>query len=660
MKNFKKIITAVMATAISISSLAIPASAATASLGGSSETLLFTQDFSTADSAVQDPDPMSEPPVVARHFGSVLWEGDFGHSDSSDTCLVISKDLSGSAAAQISVGDIKTTGTYKLTYKLYPSSSSNILIIDSEQTGGARARNNTNNPNCLWFSMPSGLASDRKWYDVEFVINLDTDDATITVRPEGSDTVVHTDSKKYYAGLGIFEFAQDIPSAGSAYAARIDDIAFYSIAGSVPNEPDYIFAQDFAAADSAVQDPSPLPAPPVAAKHFGSQLWAGDFGHADKDDQCLVISKDLSGSAAAQISVGNIRSAGTYKLTYKLYPSSSSNILIIDSEQTGGARARNNTDNPNCLWFSMPSSLASDRKWYDVEFVINLDTDDATITVRPEGSDTVVHTDSKKYYANLGVFEFAQDIPSAGSANAARIDDIVFYNVYDSEPEFTEANIKLYAGDAMQADFNKISKFTDKIVISFPQKIKAETLLASNIYLTDENGATIATSGQVVDGMECTLTLSEPLTADSIYTLHIKNLKNVSGYVMSGEFTQDFVVESAVVVSGLKNIMIGTEEVVSLSQLTAGNEVTVNYSVENTTDTKQDATIIIAFYNYENDVPVLVSCNVIPGEIAANTKADNLSQTFTVPSDTFNSVTVMLWDDVDGMKPLTSTIEINN
>ncbi|MBS7297862.1 MAG: hypothetical protein KIG65_02135, partial [Eubacteriales bacterium] len=141
MKNFKKIITAVMAAAISISSLAIPASAATAPLGGSSETLLFTQDFSTADSAVQDPDPMSEPPVVAKHYGSQLWEGEFGHSDSSDTCLVISKDLSGSAAAQISVGNIKTTGTYKLTYKLYPSSGSNILIIDSEQTGGARARN---------------------------------------------------------------------------------------------------------------------------------------------------------------------------------------------------------------------------------------------------------------------------------------------------------------------------------------------------------------------------------------------------------------------------------------------------------------------------------------------------------------------------------------
>ncbi|MBS7298306.1 MAG: Ig-like domain-containing protein, partial [Eubacteriales bacterium] len=328
--------------------------------------------------------------------------------------------------------------------------------------------------------------------------------------------------------------------------------------------------------------------------------------------------------------------------------------------QTGGARARNNKTNPNCLWFSMPASLASDRKWYDVEFVINLDTDDATIKICPEGSNTAVHTDSKKYYAGLGVFEFAQDISSAGSAYAARIDDIVFYNVYDSEPEFTEANIKLYAGDVMQADFYKISKFTDKIVISFPQKIKAETLLASNIYLTDENGATVATGSQVVDGIECTLTLSETLAVDGTYTLHIKDLKNTSGYVMSGEFTQDFVVESATVVSGLKNIMIGSEEVVSLSQLTAGSEVTVNYSVENTTDTKQDATIIIAFYYYENDIPVLVSCDVIPGEVAANTKADNLSQTFTVPNDTFNNMVVMLWDDVERMKPLTSTIEINN
>lgn len=703
MKKTKRILSCIVVMAMAISTFVLPASANTIALGDT--TVVFSQDFNSSIIANPDDTYWKDDSVInASLDGNTnnffrIWRyssvpaNPTNGLDGTGALYLNQRNNgeyywlnngvyeyyqypSGRSAAwtTIDIPYVKTTasalttGYYITTFDYYPSIGYEVFYVSG--TPGFQDAWTPNNSDVAFNGNTNSLS--RAWYKVTITEDLDNEIVWVSIRNASTDEEAYATHWKYTKGLATLKILTDHGSQNEAEFSRpansaiIDNIKIEKKTFSGGLEPDYIFKQDFEGANPTDTHDNELADAPKVNTNYGGEVYAGtDYGHSDDaENHVLLLSKDHANKGSAQILTDDVKTSGKYKLTYKLYPANGGSVLVIDDDIDNAHAAtgtRTNATSPHCLWvFNLDNSTLT-RQWYDVELIVDLDNDTETVNIYEEGSSTVFYTRTQGYYANLGIIEFSQAASGpAGRGNSARIDDIEFYEIYSAAPSFTAANVKCYADGDLQANLNKVSPFTDEIEINFPQKIKADTLTANNIYIADSSSNKVTVTSQVVDGKVCTLTPSAALTPGATYTLHIANLANTSGHAMSSEFTQSFTVDALGVVTKIKNVTVGGSEVTAVNQLTGGSTMTVNYSVANSTSSAQNTAVIVAFYNYVNNIPVLVNSGIYTGQVAANTNANSLSQTHTVPTGTFNDVVVMVWDDMISINPLTTALEFKN
>lgn len=576
---------------------------------------------------------------------------------------------------------VLTTGYFVTTFDYYPS-----IGIETFRVSGDKFETDPwtwggSNSDVAFYN-GNDVALARTWYKVNITEDLDNQVVWVSIKNAETDAEAYATHWKYTKGLGMLEILTDHGSNDNdtfskpENSAIIDNIKIERKTFSGDTEPEYIFTQGFGSANISAffstSNPkwriggNELPEPPYMRVPLGVDMadpasrdenYSGYKNKAyayggETGSRTLMLGTHGEATLAAQMSVGERRTDGKYKLTYKFYPANGTNKVVIDSLQVGTDSGR--TDRG--VVFSTDSLT---RQWYDAEVLVDLDDDTAKLTYYVDGTTTVGYTQIKSYTMDLGVFEFIQDGVD-GVVNtvegSARFEDITLYNVYTTAPSFNKSLIKCFAGDEEQKDLSEIAHTTNKIQITLPQQIKSETMIKSNFKLLDSSDNEVQSTGTYENGV-CTLEISGQLEYGESYRLCIKNLENVSGYTMATPYNE--IITVAEKDTEILSVTKGGNTVYNAGEFTSGDSITIDYRVKNPTDDTISSDLIIVYYSIDQKgIPELVRCDVLNQNVQPSTEPTDFSKNYVVPQidREFNRVDIMIWDSVSDMNPYSNIV----
>ncbi len=298
--------------------------------------------------------------------------------------------------------------------------------------------------------------------------------------------------------------------------------------------------------------------------------WRVKFSDNCTDKQAIQIkiNTQQSGSTA-------VRQISPWKLRLSGLEGCGTNPNMPGTAPIGGTRFKANT-------------------WYDVRFVVNLETKKYDFFRREQGEQSYERVspeggyymrDSGTYdYDTYGVKNFYFEATGTMDSDCEKIiycDDI-FCGQYEFEAPEAES---VYPADGTE----NVNTELKNIKITFSDDMD-ESTLDGNITLRNENGDTVDFSGTLI-GREYTMELSQQLDYDTEYTVEIsENVKNFLGE-SARNITSIFRTQKPTVKIGDPTFAT-TEE----------NTVSCEFTAENMTENDKDILLIFAAYDSEGYV----------------------------------------------------------
>jgi len=477
----------------------------------------------------------------------------------------------------------------------------------------------------------NGNENPGQWYHLEQFINLDSGivmthvyDANHVLLAEGTENVGCN-------SIGSISFK----SAGSL-AFYMDDVKVETIElSSIP---------------TSTPTPTPTPAPvgSYAAEDFESAVngftsncnnvpFEGVEGKVGE----IPYHPSGSGQNTATLNFTDV-SEGGIKVSYDLYLTGRQSHYIKANPITG-------KEYPLLMVNGMSLALtnggatvytAPSAGWVHVEQILKLETGVVETKVTSMTGALLLETSNNAGCESIASITLCNW--SAASKLNLYIDNLVVEN-FDVPPQFSKTSF--VKTDYVGNEFTGVWGLTPGIAsvsVNFGTKMNAATL--GGIALKKENGTPVATTGSL-SGMVYTLTINEGLEPNSIYQLYIPGTAASSkGILVGSDYTHQFETgegETVISVSGMTKA--GTP-ITALSQLTAGNSVTVSVGYGNLTASAIPTTLVVAYYSGKT-MTKFEAYN-----LSAPTGFGLLTQTITVPSLTgVDKIQAIALSDLYGM-----------
>ena len=314
----------------------------------------------------------------------------------------------------------------------------NVIPFDNESRDSGPTIMNIDNVNTLESNDGNtGEYAITTWYDFDFSVDLDNDYYWFRMTEHDTGDVAFRNEgvfdKSTFGGINFALTKSNTSASWGNCAPRIDNLLVTTVNDStgryMSDTADEIFTQDFENFYCTQKDADPVANPPKFTTHFG-YVVSDNLYNGSKS---LVASQDHN-QMAVNLSVGDVRTEGIYSLRYKFYPAAKNNSLYIAPSQVAYGRPWQRTSGH--AYFGL-GDFDSNRRWFDVEVIVDLDDDEVTFTAYEDGTNTVFHTATQAYTYDLGVFDFAQDNASASGTHcyygpSLKLDDVVFKKLKDA------------------------------------------------------------------------------------------------------------------------------------------------------------------------------------------------------------------------------------
>ena len=328
----------------------------------------------------------------------------------------------------------------------------NVIAFENESRDSGSTIMNISNVNTLESNdgnTSAGGYAISTWYDFDFSVDLDNDYYWFRMTEHDTGIVAFRNEgvfdKSTFGGINFALSKSNTSESWGNCAPRIDNLLVTTVndstASYLGDGEDYIFRQDFENFYCVQKDADPVAAPPKFTTHFGYVVSDGLYNGS----KSLVGSQDHK-QMAVNLSVGAVRTEGAYSLRYKFYPAAKNNALYIAPSQAAYGRPWQRESGH--AYFSL-SDFDSNRRWFDVEVIVDLDSNSAIFTAYEDGTSTVFYTAAQAYSYNLGVFDFSQDNDEASGTHcyfgpSLKLDDVVFKK-YKEAPIRISGEATLYS-----------------------------------------------------------------------------------------------------------------------------------------------------------------------------------------------------------------------
>lgn len=427
------------------------------------------------------------------------------------------------------------------------------------------------------------------------------------------------------------------------------------LAAAVIDYPDYIWAEDFEDYADTKLNNSNFTLNGAATHGFAAWgYWNTLDGYGYEGKGFVLAAENARATTSVSFITGGTEfTTGMYRLTAKYMPSTQVDKITV-------------SDYPNVPrnYITLPAvSSEYERKWYDLDILVNLDSDNVTVTIT-DGS-TEVFKQMQDYTRTLRDIKLQMDSSTGSSITWSPEISLIMDNVkvgraYTVAPVFANSNVVPYAATYAQTDMKNVSSLTDRIEIALPQQIKASTLTADNITLTKKSDGSAVDSTVMYnhDSLKYVMNLDEMLTPGAEYILTIKNLENVSGIAMAEPFVLNFTAGAKETKASLNKLTQNSVEVTKASLLIPGAEATVEIDYQNSTGEAVNLHLIFAFYRDDE----LLKADYITKLISEDVMMTTYKLAYDLPLASeisgYDRVKVMLWDGFSSMLPLSDSLEL--
>ena len=305
------------------------------------------------------------------------------------------------------------------------------------------------------------------------------------------------------------------------------------------------------------------------------------------------------------------------------------------------------------------SSFANDPEagvWYHVKHEFDIKNGKNTASLTKADNTPIVSANSYK--------DTITDIWSVGfhcssvSGSTAYYDNIKVSYVYDA-PVVTKDSISLVNTEgAVQSNWNNVSLLTKAVKIDFGTVMDTSTLTADNVYLANKaTGEKVDAVLTYADGV-LALNLAQKLASEAVYKIVVtEDVTNAKGIAVSDYTPLEFTTGKSTRTAVLTGAYVGSSKVTELSDIKAGDKLTINVSYANSTSEDQTVNVLIAYYagNALDHVELVKTEN-----ISASVATMNYSYDHTVSDLTdITKVKVFSWDDFSNMVPLSGSIVLD-
>ncbi len=431
----------------------------------------------------------------------------------------------------------------------------------------------------------SGNSNPGQWYHLEQFINLDSGvaktfvyDASNVPLAEGTETVgCSSVGSISFNSVGSLAFYMD--------NVKVETIELSSIPTSTPTPTPTLAPvgsyvdEDFESATNAF------------ASNCNNVAFEGVTGQVGE----VPAHSSGSGQNVATLNFTDV-SEGSVKVSYDVYLVGKQSHYIKANPVSGKEYPLLMVDGLNLGLTNGGASVytAPAASWVRIEHLVRMETGAVETRAYSMTGALLLETSNNAGCESIASVAFCNW--SASSKMSLYIDNILIEN-YDAPPEISKAAFtkKDFAGNILAGIWD-LTPGIASVSINFGTKMDNATL--GGIILKNKlTGATIATSG-TLSGIEYILAINEGLEPNSVYQVYVpETVASNKGILLGTEFTYEFETGEGETAISVNRMTKNGTSVTALSQLTAGDTLTVSVGYGNLTGIAIPVTCVVAYYS---------------------------------------------------------------